>query len=67
MAVTGHKTLSMVQKYTARADQKRNARAAMAILDRTGTERESAKPDVSIAKLRNSTDNGVSNSAGYGR
>jgi hypothetical protein len=62
MAVTGHKTLSMVQKYTARTDQKTNARAAMAMLDRTGTERENAKPDEPIAKLGNSTDNGLSNS-----
>jgi integrase len=44
MAITGHKTLSMVERYTKRADQKRNAKAAMALLERTGTEQESAKP-----------------------
>jgi len=40
MSITGHRTLAMVQRYTKRADQKRNARAAMAMIDRmssTGT------------------------------
>jgi len=45
MSITGHRTLAMVQRYTKRADQKRNARAAMAMIDRTGTERETAKPE----------------------
>jgi hypothetical protein len=43
MAVTGQ-TLAMVERYTKHADQKRNAKAAMAMLERTRTERETAKP-----------------------
>ncbi|HJY88056.1 MAG TPA: site-specific integrase [Candidatus Acidoferrales bacterium] len=47
MAVLGHKTLSMVQKYTAGARRKRLATSAIAKLEGTGTgtERESAKLD----------------------
>jgi integrase len=45
MAVLGHKTLSMVQKYTAGARRRRLATSAIAKLEGTGTERESAKLD----------------------
>jgi integrase len=47
MAVLGHKTLSMVQKYTQGARRKRLASSAIAKLEGagTGTERESGKPD----------------------
>jgi integrase len=47
MAVLGHKTLSMVQKYTQGARRKRLASTAIAKLEGagTGTERESGKPD----------------------
>lgn len=38
MAVLGHKTLKEVQRYTADADQKRNAAAAMSKLQRTQNE-----------------------------
>jgi integrase len=47
MAVLGHKTLAMVQKYTQGAQRKRLASSAIAKLEGygTGTERESGKPD----------------------
>ena len=45
MAVLGHKTLSMVQKYTAGAQRKRLATSAITKLEGTGTEPESGKLD----------------------
>jgi integrase len=47
MAVLGHKTIAMVQKYTQGARRKRLATSAIAKLEGygTGTERESGKPD----------------------
>jgi integrase len=44
-AITGHRTLQMVEHYTKAARQKRLASSAMAKLEGTGTERESGKPD----------------------
>lgn len=44
-AITGHRTLQMVEHYTKAARQKRLASAAVAKLEGTGTERESGKPD----------------------
>ena len=44
-AITGHKTLQMVEHYTKAARQKRLASAAIAKLEGTGTERESGKPE----------------------
>jgi integrase len=44
-AITGHRTLQMVEHYTKAARQKRLASTAIAKLERTGTERESGKPE----------------------
>jgi integrase len=44
-AITGHRTLQMVEHYTKAARQKRLASSAIAKLEGTGTERESGKPD----------------------
>ncbi len=44
-AITGHRTLQMVEHYTKAARQKRLASAAIAKLEGTGTEQESGKPD----------------------
>ena len=44
-AITGHRTLQMVEHYTKAARQKRLASAAIAKLEGTGTERESGKPE----------------------
>jgi integrase len=44
-AITGHRTLQMVEHYTKAARQKRLASAAVAKLEGTGTEQESGKPD----------------------
>ena len=43
MAVLGHKTLAMVQKYTQGARRRRLASSAIAKLEGTRTERESGK------------------------
>ena len=44
-AVTGHRTLQMVEHYTKAARQKRLASAAITKLEGTGTEQESGKPE----------------------
>ena len=43
-SITGHRTLQMVEHYTKAARQKELASSAIAKLEGTGTERESAKP-----------------------
>ena len=44
MAVLGHKSLAMVKKYTEQAQRKLLSSAAITKMERTRTERESAKP-----------------------
>jgi integrase len=49
-AITGHRTLQMVEHYTKAARQKRLASSAIAKLEGTGTEQESGKPDEGSGK-----------------
>ena len=51
MAVLGHRTSAMVQKYTKAARQRRLASRAIAKLEGTRTERETPKPSGEIPKL----------------
>jgi len=50
-AITGHRTLQMVEHYTKAARQKRLASAAISKLEGTGTEPESGKLDEGSGKL----------------